>query len=240
MRITAYQQKGCRQEKKEMEDRIAAGGNVLSSGFHRMETEEDGIYGVFDGVGGMQGSAFASALAAGRMTDLKAPYTPEKIRAALQEAHDELTENSSTATTATGIAFSGDEAILFHIGNCRLYGLADGYIRQLTTDQTKYEDLLNAGRTPEEIPESAKCVINACLGARKELISQLVLEEIGPRIRQCSRLLFTSDGVHDYLAADDLEAALAGEITEESLRLLAEKAVGNGSEDDISIMAAER
>lgn len=240
MRIWTWQRKGCMEGKKEMEDRICAGRNILTDGFRTMEAGTEGVYAVFDGVGGLRGSAVASALAAETMAGLEAPYTPEVIREALEDVHRRLVSTGRMATTATGIAVSGETVWLFHIGNCRLYGLAEGYIRQMTTDQTKYEDLLNAGQTPEEIPESAKCVINACLGAREELIRKLVLQETGQKYRQCERLLLTSDGIHDHVSADDLEEFLAGDITEETMKKLAEKAVQGGSEDDLSIMVMEK
>ena len=240
MKIIAYQQKGCLVDKKEMEDRMTVGNNVLSSGFHYMETDDGGIYGVFDGVGGIQGSAFASTLAAKTMADIVWPCSPDAVRESLNQIHNNLVENSNTATTATGISVSDDDVWLFHIGNCRLYGLADGYLRQITVDQTRYEDLLNAGQQAEEIPDSAKCIINACLGVRNELISQLVFRNISGQYRQCSRLLLTSDGVHDHVSADDLEALLTNDITYDVLKHMAEHAVKNGSEDDISIMVVEK
>lgn len=240
MRILTYQQKGCMAEKKEMEDRLAAGNNVLSSGFHYMETDDGGIYAVFDGVGGLAGSAFASTTAARAMTDIDAPYDPDLVRETLREVHKDLVEYSKTATTATGISIFGDTVHLFHIGNCRLYGLFDGYIRQITVDQTLYEDLLNAGQTIDEIPESAKCKINACLGVKQEFINQLVFENISSQYSQCQKLLMTSDGVHDHLDIEALESMLKDDVSRESLQKLAELAVENGSEDDISIMAVEK
>lgn len=240
MRVYTYQQKGCMTGKEEMEDRIAAGRNVLLSGYHYLETDGGGIYAVFDGVGGLHGSAFASASVARAVADMDPPYAPEMIRETLRSIHSELVEYSQTATTATGVSIAGDTVQMFHIGNCRLYGLFDGYIRQMTADQTRYEDLLSAGYPEEVIPESARCVINACLGAKEEFIHQLVLKDISAQYMQCEKLLLTSDGVHDHVKMDDLEEMLKDDLPLTALQKLAELSVRNGSEDDISIMVVEK
>lgn len=241
MRFYSYQQMGCLEGKKEMEDRIVAGGNILCDGLHVISQAGSGVYAVMDGVGGMHGSAYASSYVARALSDINNyPGNAEYIKMALETVHNELIEYSSTATTATGVSISSDKTILFHIGNCRLYGLYDGYIRQLTIDQTRYEDLLRQGFSPSDIPESAKCLINACLGSQKELIEQIVISDITKQIDRCSRLMITSDGIHDHVSVEDLEKFLnSTPIRPADFTGLANIAVEYGSEDDLSIMVLD-
>jgi len=240
MRLYTYQRMGCMQGKKEMEDRAVAGKNVLAAGFHSQDNLPDGVYGIMDGVGGLKGSAFASTCVARALADTTMPLDESCLKETLQQVHTDLVNYSSTATTATGLAISQGQYLLFHIGNTRLFGLFDGYIRPLTSDQTKYESMLRSGSLPSEIPESAKCELNACLGVDQSLIDRMVIRDISKEISQCSKMLLTSDGIHDHLSLDDLEETLAKEITEESLRGLADLAVERGSEDDLSIMVIEK
>lgn len=242
MRFYSYQQMGCLPDKKEMEDRIVAGGNLLCDGLHVITQAKPGIYAVLDGVGGMHGSAYASSFAAHALADINSsPEDENLLQKALESVHNDLVEYSSTATTATGVAISEEKVILFHIGNCRLYGLFDGYLRQITVDQTRYEDMRNQGFAEADIPESAKCVINACLGAQKELLSYLVISNITKQIENCSRLLITSDGIHDHVSVEHLEELLnSPSIKLPSLIGLANLAVESGSMDDLSIAVIER
>ena len=240
MKIYTYQQKGCMPGKREMEDRITAGNNVLTAGYHFMKTDNAGIYAVFDGVGGLTGSAFAASSAARALADAAPPYESNVIRETLIKVHHDLVQHTKTATTATGIVISGNSIHMFHIGNCRLYGLFDGYIRQLSLDQTRYEDLLKSGLSSDEISESAKCMINACLGAKEEFIDQLIYQDISPLFDQCQKLLLTSDGIHDHISIEELEAMLNEDTSEALLEKLAEQTIKNGSEDDISMMVVEK
>ena len=240
MRITSYQRQGCAPEKTEMEDRIAIGKSVLATGFHCCSALDNGICAVCDGVGGLKGSAFASSLAARTIADLAVPTSAEAVTKALKEVHEDLVNYSSTATTATGLVFnSPDQVLLFHIGNTRISGLCDGYIRFFTEDQTKYEQLRKDGVPEDEIPASEKTTLMACLGARRELIDALVISELPVKASRCGKLMITSDGIHDSLSVDEMEQFLQGDITEETLERFADSAVKAGSQDDLSILVIE-
>lgn len=240
MKVYVYQRMGTMEGKKEMEDRAIAGKNVLVSGYHYLDNTSDGIYGVMDGVGGLHGSAFASTLAARVLSDMPMPVNEERLRDSLKHIHEDLVHFSNTATTATGIAFCDGKAIVFHIGNTRLFGLYDGYIRPLTTDQTLYEELLRAGNIPEQIDERAKCTLNSCLGVKVDFFDQLQIVDVTRSTTQSSKLMLTSDGIHDYLTLDELEAALIAPSTETAIIELANLAVNKGSKDDLTIMVIEK
>lgn len=240
MKILTYQRQGCMQGKKEMEDRITVGKSVLASGYHCCTESNASVFAVFDGVGGLKGSAFASTLAARAMADLVFPITTDTLKHTLEEIHNDLINYSNTATTATGIAFNGnDQAFLFHIGNTRISGLSDGYIRPLTEDQTRFEFLRRDGLPADEIPQSGKATLMACLGVRSELIHSLVVTEFHPKEIRCEKIMITSDGIHDCLTLDELEGFLNSDITETTLVMLADSAVQAGSQDDMSIIVIE-
>ena len=240
MKAFIYQRKGCGKGKREMEDRAVAGGNVLASGYHAVEDARDGVYGVFDGVGGLPGSAFAAAAAARALSEVPLPVDEERLRGALTRLHGDLVRRSRTATTATGVALCGGRTLLFHIGNTRLFGLYDGYIRPLTADQTRYEELLRAGNAPESIDERARCTLNACLGVREEFLDSLEIRDVTCSVSRSTKLLLTSDGIHDCLSLDELEAALAVPSSEAVLSAVADLAVRKGSRDDLTVMVIER
>ena len=52
-------------------------------------------------------------------------------------------------------------------------------------------------------------------------------------------MLFTSDGIHEYVDIDNLETIINGDISEEDkCKQIVELAVANGSEDDLTVVIA--
>lgn len=240
MKISTYQEKGCLPGKRDMEDRILADHNVLSSGYHYIEDAGSGIYAVCDGVGGHAGGSYASFYAISNLALIEVPVTPDVLIEKLNKVHLQLVQKGSMATTITAISISDDWTHLIHIGNCRLYGFINGYLCQISRDQTRVEDLLRLGYSAKDIPESEKTVINACLGFRRELIEKMVSVDITKQFNSSERMLLSSDGVHDHVSVDDLELFMKGDISKETLQQLAKLSRDNGSKDDISILVIEK
>ena len=237
MKIHTFQSKGAHAQ---MEDRILLGKNVLVSGYH-FEEAIGSIFAVFDGVGGVTGSAYASSLAAGSFANLPLPATPDNIRATLNNIHQTLVNGTKTATTATGLVFGEPGRVfLFHVGNTRLSGLQNKYISQITFDQTQYASMLQSGMQESEIPANTKCVLTSCVGGRAEMLSGLSITDVSTIIQSYDKLMISSDGVHDYLSEDDMEDFLKKESNPDTLREMALKCRANGSDDDISILIIEK
>jgi len=194
------------------------------------------IAAVMDGVGGLEGSAYASTLIADTLSDMTGTGSFKELKESLYEAHSYLVNETQTATTATGICRRDNAIKMFHIGNCRIYGLFDGYLRQLSEDQTKYEDLLKQGI----MDESSKSVINACLGGKEEFIQSMVFKDISTEWDMATKLMITSDGIHDYIQEGILETFLKGEMSEEKMMDLCQQALDQGSFDDRTIMVVEK
>lgn len=239
MKIQVYQQRGSHAGKMEMEDRAVANGNLLAEGYHCMSAEE-GVFGVMDGVGGQTGSAYASARVGSALTGLKPAADAAQIRRLLEQIHEELYTYTQTATTATGFVLAGDVCTLFHIGNTRLYLAVNNYLRQETEDQTEGNRLLHSGVSMESIDQACFGVLSACIGLRREMTNALEIRDISDVFRRASRVLLCSDGVHDFLSEDRIEAFLQGSVDLDSMAALAEDARKAGSLDDISILTVEK
>ena len=61
----------------------------------------------------------------------------------------------------------GSQLISYNVGNSRLYRFRGGYLRQLTRDHSKVQELLDMGLLNEETAKNypEKNVITRCLGA---------------------------------------------------------------------------
>lgn len=219
------------------EDAILVGDKVFSDGLHCIDIPENGSIAVADGVGGNYGGADASNFVLGQLSAFRGDDVAVEI---VNINHDLLTRGKDTAqadmaTTLTGLYLQGKKRMLFHVGNTRAYALQGHYLKQLTTDHTVYQWLKSSG----QIAEAEACnknEITACLGGGDEsLLKRLTLQEI----TSYRYMLFTSDGIHEYVDIDDLEAIVNKDIPEEDkCKHITELAVANGSEDDLSVVIA--
>lgn len=214
------------------QDRILAVGTVLSAGRWSMELESvpDGCYGIFDGVGGLEGGAEAATFAA---TQLIAP--PPTNANGLQElliAISEALMKASGATTATGLRQQAGSTLLFHTGNTRLWGFDGKYLVQLTNDQTLVEEATQALSDQERA--SMSHIITGCLGGKSATAAHRVMvEDITRNLKRYPLLMFTCDGVHETLSVAAMESMLREGKSAMDIVL---RAVADGSQDDCSVM----
>lgn len=232
MKISCYMQPG--HEESTSQDRLLVIDTILASGqFSQYAARmEEGCYAVFDGVGGLDGGAYASSYAAIQLLSFPIRANERALLAYIHGIAEHLRSHGGCATTASGIAFSHSRALLFHIGNTRVWVYKDGYFERLTDDQTYNMELVSP--ISEEVYERNKSVITGCLGGdRAYLADRLIVSDITSELSLTSHLLFTSDGIHDYVDAYNLEQLITGETT---LCDIVGKARNGGSEDDCSIM----
>ena len=144
MKVIAVTQKGI--NKAENEDRIVVGKSILSEGTLFSEIE-NGVLAVADGVGGQNAGSVASHFVADKIC-----FLSDVTMETLQRINEELmllsTENAKLngmATTLSGIMFSDDKALLFSIGNTRVYLLQSGkYLRIAVRSHHDNERLIEA------------------------------------------------------------------------------------------------
>ena len=227
--------------KNENEDRIVVGKTILSSGMFRC-TNHTGVVAVVDGVGGNNAGGIASHFVANRIGDVTvcSKLFFEKINNDLITLSNSDSKLQNMATTLTGFLYNDSEIFCYHIGNSRIYSLQAGnYLRQLTEDDTTLNYLIKTGRIePDNDCETVeKNEITACFGAGNPSLFDIKIY----RIPDAQTFLFTTDGVHDFVSVDELEEILQ---SEESLyvccNLIADRAVTNGSTDDISVVIAHK
>lgn len=238
MIVFAETQKG--PGKSENEDRVVFGDAVLAAGAGAAEMRA-GVLAVADGVGGRKAGSVASNFVAQRICALRAVDLSqmEKINADLLARAAENEAENGMATTLAGVCLADGKAQLFSVGNSRVYLLQGGkYLKQLTADDTTVNLLLALGQLSEaDLGQfDRKNEITACFGGGDAGLFRFKLSEFGAPV---SPVMITSDGIHDYLPLDDMEAILAesGVSAEACARLIA-AAREHGSPDDASVLLA--
>ncbi|WP_025159224.1 PP2C family protein-serine/threonine phosphatase [Leifsonia aquatica] len=207
-----------------------------------------GLFVVADGMGGHAGGDVASAIAVNRIREADTEYaTATEAEFALQSAliaansllaetvfeHPELT---GMGTTVSAMIRVGDQIALAHIGDSRIYLYRDGELKQVSTDHTFVQRLVDSGRITEE---------EAMVHPRRSVLMRVLGDvDASPEIdtwvldtRPGDRWLICSDGLSGVVKNDDLQAALA---TRDAPRQVAEKllkqSLDAGAPDNVTVV----
>ncbi|MFC5728010.1 MULTISPECIES: PP2C family protein-serine/threonine phosphatase [Nocardioides] len=203
---------------------------------------------IADGVGGAAAGEVASATTTyvvnARVLAHPGMEPARLLRAAAQEAHDQLVAGVAAdagrlgmATTLTAILTDGERTALAHIGDSRAYLLRDGVLAQVSRDHTMVQALVDTGRlTPEE----------AALSPYKNVVLQAVDAEHTPEpdliwldLRPGDRLLLCSDGVSDVLRPTAIRTLLGAESRSMAVDRLLRAALDGGSRDNVTAVLAD-
>jgi protein phosphatase len=182
------------------------------------------LFVVADGMGGHAGGDVASAIALQRILKADTEYsTIEEAQAALQSAiaaangelaetvfeHPELT---GMGTTVDAISIVGDQVVIAHIGDSRIYLYRDGELSQITTDHTFVQRLVDSGRiTPDEARvHPRRSVLMRVLG---DVDSAPEVDTFAMTTKPGDRWLLCSDGLSDFVDDADIEKILAERVS---------------------------
>jgi protein phosphatase len=120
------------------------------------------LFFVADGMGGHAGGDIASAITAQHVATADEPVensqqAEQKLIDYIWQANEKLgasvSEHSDLAgmgTTFSGIFIHGTSVSIGHIGDSRIYLARDGVVKQITTDHTFVQRLVDTGRITEE------------------------------------------------------------------------------------------
>jgi len=130
----------------------------------RFETSRGQVYVIADGMGGHRGGALAAELTVqGLQQHLSKASLPVSVQEAIQAAFEQTNQtvyekahcgNPDTegmGSTAVLLLITGSMAHVSHVGDSRAYLYRAGCLRQLTTDHSRVQRMVDAGMlTPAE------------------------------------------------------------------------------------------
>lgn len=224
------------------EDMISVGGIMLrdsSLDFPvEMESSDESYFYLLisDGMGGHEDGEKASgylletireSFASGRV---RTETAEEDLMDIVRDVSESLNLQAAEAgqskpmgCTLTGVIWTGGRTLLVNAGDSRTYRLRDGFLKQLTTDETE------SGITYDE--NADKLLLNAIGGGS---FGRLVVEDISDRLMDGDMLLVCSDGLTDMVSDDDIESIMSSEAY--PAQKLMEAANTNGGIDNISVI----
>ena len=215
---------------------------------------------VADGMGGMAGGEVASSMALTRLVELVVD-TPDWFMSLNDEDHAQTVlkrmterfmnvdealkgraENDRSllgmGTTLTVGGVLGNDLIIGHIGDSRAYLLRGSQLKQVTSDHTLAQALIDAGITKPEEPasRSMRHVLTAALGAMGKSVE--------PEMHRCQlaagdQLLLCTDGLTE-MVADSLITSVLREATtvKRACIDLVDLALAAGGLDNITVIVA--
>jgi protein phosphatase len=188
---------------------------------------------VADGMGGHAAGDVASAFVVENLcadeTGPESVHTQQSLETLVKTIHAALIREGAArgtpnmGSTLTGILLQKDAPCgFFNAGDSRSYRLRNGFIQQLTRD-----DSLSS-----IVPDAAKNVITNAVGAG--LPDVTVASRFSPAVAVAGDVFFMcSDGVHGFVGGDDLEKMLAEDAPpEKTARRIVDAAIANDSDDN--------
>jgi len=166
------------------------------------------LFAVADGMGGHAAGEIASTAAIEALRthdgDVGADALLEVLGHAVTEANAEIARRAAEdparfgmGTTLTAMLWSGDTAVLAHIGDSRAFRLRDGQLRQITEDHVLGNLVSNAGPLAP--------VLSRYLDGRPDRSPDLGLRDL----RIGDRYLICSDGLSPVVSSEEIGAVLA-------------------------------
>jgi PPM family protein phosphatase len=141
-------------------------------------------------------------------------------------------------TTLTVAGTLGSDLVIGHIGDSRAYLLRGNSFKQLTTDHTLAQALIDAGvaNSDDPAPRSMRHVLTAAIGSLDERIEPQVQRF---RLYSGDQLLLCTDGLTE-MVADDIIANVLKEAKSAHIacQSLIDLALASGGTDNVTIVVA--
>lgn len=220
--------------------------SVINDGIFEGESLiEGGLFAVADGVGSIENSELASRYVLYCIEECNSRKSEEIIQC-INEANSSLVKNNYgkiLSTTLCAVGILGSQLISYNVGNSRLYRFRGGYLRQLTRDHSKVQELLDMGLLNEETAKNypEKNVITRCLGAAGFSTDWITVTEHRENFIYNDVLMLCTDGIHEYIQIEGLENILSEDV---SLREKAKKIIrcahDKGGQDNETVVLIEK
>ena len=220
---------------------------------------ELGLFVVADGMGGHAAGEVASAravevvreqLGAGRqvLEELAQANKPEAraaaaalVETAIQRACAEVYKLASSDPTKRGmgttfvcLVMAGTKGIVGHVGDSRVYLVRGGQAHRLTEDHTLIAAQVKAGTLTREQAQLSQFrnVITRAVGIQESVQVDTLMVDLLPK----DRFVLCSDGMHGYLADDELAPLATASELEELPEKLVALANDRGGKDNITVV----
>ncbi len=204
---------------------------------------------VCDGMGGVSGGQVASELCVEKVSGaIKKGYrekmTVKAVKNLLQsaitlandvvynKAQSEM-EYHGMGTTIVAVVVVNGVAVIAHVGDSRAYHISNGTVKQITKDHSLIQLMLDSGKiTPEEaLTHPDKNIITRAVGVVNFVDVEFDILDINDN----DKLLVCTDGLSGSVNEGEMLDIISKYI-DSSAEKLVEKALDNGSRDNVTVV----
>ena len=230
----------------------------------RRESNEDdfllepgsGVYAVADGMGGHAAGEIASHLAIDTLREVlhrddqtidrrSVDEVTEWLRGAVVEANRRICdsirlheERRGMGTTVVALVHAGDDAVVGHVGDSRMYLLREDELVRMTSDHSWVNEQVKLGLMNDDTAQRhpMRNIVTRALGSRPDVL----VDVASAQIRAGDVLLLCSDGLNTMLSDEQIRAIVARHRhnPEAACRALVEEANRHGGEDNVTVVVA--
>lgn len=215
---------------------------------------------VADGMGGIAGGEIASRLALSKLVELVVDTSDwvlslkqqKDVNTVLDRMTDRFLQIDSAVrreadhdytlqgmgTTLTVAAALGSDLLVGHVGDSRAYLLHGSTLRQLTTDHTLAQALIDAGVADPDDPasRSMRHVLTAAVGSLGQEVEPQVQRF---KLERGDQLLLCTDGLTETIADSTIAHVLQEAASAQSAcQALVDLALAGGGTDNVTVVLA--
>jgi protein phosphatase len=207
---------------------------------------ELGLITLADGMGGHNAGEVASKLAVASITDfLTKPFSPDVkvVSKAVTFANTEIYQHakshpecSGMGTTIVMALFHHTSVILANVGDSRIYRFRKGELKQLTTDHSLVQEMIDSGYMSEKeaLESNNRNLITRALGVAEDV----KVDVAEYKIEKNDIYLLCSDGLNDMVDDEHIFSTLVKTRNnlERASAELVNLAKKNGGQDNVSVI----
>ncbi|MHB8170053.1 MAG: Stp1/IreP family PP2C-type Ser/Thr phosphatase [Thermincolia bacterium] len=210
------------------------------------------LFGVADGMGGHEAGEIASSLATETLQqhlDIQKAWLMMDPLAAMTSAFKEANRQvylkaqsqdncRGMGTTLTAGLIAGDQLVIGHVGDSRVYLIRGNEIKQLSQDHSLVNELLRSGGITEEeaFNHPQRNVLTRALGTAAEIETDFQVD----KLYLGDRLLFCTDGLSGLVPKEEMEKIIfSGLDLDEVVNELMRAALQKGGYDNITLVMVE-
>ena len=206
------------------------------------------VFAVCDGMGGEEAGEIASLIAVkcfhgAIQVDILEEAEKDMNEANLQVAEERKRRGSGRIGCTAAVLYIDDgAAIACNVGDSRVYLFRQGVLRQLTTDHSQTQFLVDAGMMSEDEAEHdrRKHILTQHIGMFPEELSLSPTYSNFFLIKPDDRILICSDGLTDMLSGNEIAGYLSESITpSDTVRDLVGAALRAGGRDNVTVMVVD-
>ena len=209
------------------------------------------LFFVADGMGGHAGGDIASAITAQHVALADEPVensqqAEQKLIDYIWQANEKLgasvdqhSELAGMGTTFSGMLVHGTSVSIGHIGDSRIYLARDGVVKQITSDHTFVQRLVDTGRITEEeaLVHPRRSVLMRVLGD-VEQFPEVDLETF--ETKPGDRWMVCSDGLSGVVPEGLMHRIMLSKSTvQEATDLLVGEALEFGAPDNVTVVLVD-